>query len=76
MFWGLGWILWGLIAVPMWIAPMVVGAMIGNSKGIVVKGVLLGCFLSWLGVLIVVILEGRGYEPAPGAGPRSRGENR
>ncbi len=62
MFWGLAWIFWVLIALPMWIAPMIGGAMIGNSKGIPVIGFLLGCFLSWLGVLIVVILEGKGYE--------------
>lgn len=62
MFWGLAWFFWAPILFLGWILPMIIGAMVGRSKGMGFGGFLLGFFLSWVGVLIAVIVEGKGYE--------------
>ncbi|OGD74504.1 MAG: hypothetical protein A2Y64_06270 [Candidatus Coatesbacteria bacterium RBG_13_66_14] len=62
MFWGLAWFFWAPILFLAWVLPMIIGAMIGRSKKIGFTGFLLGFFLSWIGVLIAVIVEGKGYE--------------
>jgi hypothetical protein len=61
MFWGLAWFFWAPILFLAWVLPMIIGAMIGRSKAIGFTGFLLGFFLSWIGVLIVAVLEGKGY---------------
>jgi hypothetical protein len=62
MLWGLAWLTWVGIGFGVWILPVLIATMIGRSKGIGFKGFLLGFFLSWVGVLIAAVLEGKGYE--------------
>jgi len=47
----------GLWIVLGWVAPMIVAVLIGAGKGKGMVGFLLGLFLSWIGVIIVLVME-------------------
>ena len=48
---------WVLVALLAWVAPAIVGYIIGKNKGKGGIGLLLGIFLSWIGVIIVAVLS-------------------
>ena len=43
----------------LWFAPIIAGALYGNSRGKLAAGILLPLFFSWFGVLIVLCLSDR-----------------
>jgi hypothetical protein len=48
-----------LLILLFWIAPVVLGAMLGNSRNKLAAGILLPLFFGWLGVIIVACLSDR-----------------
>ena len=47
---------WILVVLGAWVAPAIVGYLIGKKKGKGGIGIVLGLFLSWIGVVIVAVL--------------------
>lgn len=53
---GFGAVTWILVVLGAWVAPAIVGYIIGKKKGKGGIGLILGLFLSWIGVIIVAVL--------------------
>lgn len=54
---GLGAGTWIMVALFAWVAPAIVGYIVGKKKGKGGLGLILGLFLSWIGVIIVAVLS-------------------
>jgi len=54
---GFGVGIWIMLALGVWVAPTIVGYIIGKKKGKAGVGLILGLFLSWIGVIIIAVLE-------------------
>ncbi|MCX7021376.1 MAG: hypothetical protein NTW26_03685, partial [bacterium] len=54
---GFGIVTWILVVLLAWVAPAIVGYIIGKKKGKAGVGLILGLFLSWIGVVIVAVLN-------------------
>ena len=46
-----------LMILAFWIAPVIVGAQIGNGKGHQALGLVLGLLLGWIGVIIIALVR-------------------
>lgn len=49
--------LWWILGVFGWLVPVIIATIIGVNKGKGGIGFILGLFLSWIGVIIVAVLE-------------------
>jgi len=54
---GFGAGIWIMMVLGIWVAPAIVGYIIGKKKGKGGIGIVLGLFLSWIGVVIVAVLS-------------------
>jgi hypothetical protein len=40
-----------------WVAPWVIGGLVGSRKGLVALGIVLGVLLGWIGVIIIAFVR-------------------
>ena len=52
-----GYGVWVVVALLGWVAPVIVATIIGSKKGKGGLGFVLGFFLSWIGVIIIAVME-------------------